>query len=313
MTFQIDQIALADIGHPRTMARAVQVQIRAQLGSVPYRFPLRALATQVGVIDIQKIASNSFDGILLVKGGEAVIGVRAGLRGGPARFTVAHELGHLLIPTHLAGRIKFECSRRDLRQSRPEKGRLSDSVDPATRKEIEANEFAAELLVPQAEYAAAIKEHNGEIGIQHIEGLARLFAVSKEMMARVYVERSERKVGVIISRNGVVDRLILQKGFPFLGLRRGAQMPPRSAALAAIRGPDLASRQPLERTDKFAWFDEDQPVLAAAEQTFLLRDGWSLTLLEAIPSHHNNDDDEMLRPSDRMFTGERRGRFAWDS
>ncbi|QYK47104.1 MAG: ImmA/IrrE family metallo-endopeptidase [Phycisphaeraceae bacterium] len=55
------------------------------------------------------------------------------------RFTLAHELGHLLIPWHIGERI--HTHRQSLEY-------VSEYNDPYRRQEAEANRFASELLMP---------------------------------------------------------------------------------------------------------------------------------------------------------------------
>lgn len=93
------------------------------------------------------------------------------------RFTVAHELGHLLLHDYTTPHADsgFKVRFRDLRSS-----------DGSVKEEIEANQFAAELLMPSAlvlkrvraaglEYAP-VTDDEGEL----IAGLAREFAVSAQ-------------------------------------------------------------------------------------------------------------------------------------
>ena len=80
------------------------------------------------------------------------------------RFTVAHELGHVLLG-HTT-----PCSRQ------------LDGL--TTNIEIEANEFAAELLMPLALLKEAIKIHTS------IKDLARAFWVSEEAMSKRIMKTS---------------------------------------------------------------------------------------------------------------------------
>ncbi len=81
------------------------------------------------------------DGLVVGLHGPAerpVILVRSGGSNLRRRFTLAHELGHVLMPWHLGG--GFLC----------DTGRLADLEDSfrASAAETQANRFAAELLVP---------------------------------------------------------------------------------------------------------------------------------------------------------------------
>ena len=69
---------------------------------------------------------------------------------GRRRFSIAHELGHYGIPTHARARTGYRCHEADLR---------SRSRDVASR-EWEANDFAAELLMPTHRFAADLSSRS---------------------------------------------------------------------------------------------------------------------------------------------------------
>lgn len=89
------------------------------------------------------IRYSPFDGELagmLVRSedGEAVIGVNSMHHTNRQRFTIAHECGHLFLHK---GEVHID---RSFRVNRRDK-RAAQAIDP---EEIEANRFAAELLMP---------------------------------------------------------------------------------------------------------------------------------------------------------------------
>jgi len=87
------------------------------------------------------------------------------------RFSIAHELGHHFL--HLAGDGEIVTKRVDLfRESiKPEY-----EADEGKRKEVEANQFAAALLMPEVLLKEAWQ------GRTCIREMARLFNVSEEAM-----------------------------------------------------------------------------------------------------------------------------------
>src|SRR5947209_1730904 len=97
---------------------------------------VRAVAGALGV-GIEEADVESFDGALVrVKGStEGLIAVRQTIReGGKKNFTIAHELGHLLLPGHDESTV---CLQTEVE--------TWDSGLP--KQELEANEFAGELLM----------------------------------------------------------------------------------------------------------------------------------------------------------------------
>ena len=83
------------------------------------------------------------------------------------RFTLAHELGHIFL----------EHSKRDLYDAEESR---ADAENPMVRtkppKEVEADIFASELLIPYEQ----LKKYHSEIN--NIEKLVSIFQVSKQAM-----------------------------------------------------------------------------------------------------------------------------------
>src|SRR3546814_17385657 len=90
-----------------------------------------------------------------------VILVKAGTRDDRRRFTVAHELGHFLMPSHRGSR---QCTASDLRERR----RNNDH----RRQEAEANRFAAGLLMPRPWFARDL-DNLGDAAVAPSQKLAK--------------------------------------------------------------------------------------------------------------------------------------------
>lgn len=101
--------------------------------------PVERLARLRGVQVRYEPLDGDLSGMLFREGDRAIIGVNALHPKSRQRFTIAHELGHLELhePTGIHVDRKFLVRRRDERSSK--------AVD---HEEIEANSFAAELLMP---------------------------------------------------------------------------------------------------------------------------------------------------------------------
>lgn len=111
---------------------------------------------------------------MLVRGeGQIVIGVNSLHHPNRQRFTIAHEIGHLKL--HKGDAFidrSFHINRRD-----------AVSSQASDREEIEANRFAAELLMPYEMIKADLFEY--EIDIENeedIQELARRYKVSVQAM-----------------------------------------------------------------------------------------------------------------------------------
>ncbi len=119
---------------------------------------------------------DELSGFVYVKDGAPIIGVNSSHHLHRQRFTIAHEIGHLILHRDQIGDTvhvdkEFRILRRDQR-----------SGTGVERIEIEANAFAAELLMPEAllqeEAATPVDvDDDGRIAI-----LAKRFKVSTAAM-----------------------------------------------------------------------------------------------------------------------------------
>lgn len=295
---EIEMMELADLGQPTKLALEIHRQLRLQFGSVPRKMPLSGLAKAIGIVGVQLFEGTSFEGTLLVKDGRGAIGLRQGMRPGRHNFTFAHEIGHFLIPAHRLQRQHFQCDSADLWRVRS--GNFTQRP-PLEQIEVEANEFAAALLVPAPEYRLERKALGAACDVAHVRALAKTFGVSQEVMAKVYVTASDEKAAIITSKDGLVQRVISQPGFPYLGLSKGAQIPngslTRSFRLSAANDPISG----LAEIETDVWLDRRGSVSALYEQVFIQEDGWVMTLLLVDEEEIDEDDDDRNwnRRSDR--------------
>ncbi len=118
---------------------------------------------------------DSVSGILLIEGDHAVVGVNKDHHPNRQRFTIAHELGHYLLH-RTSTSVFIDGSSVFFRDGTSSEG---------TRlQEIEANAFAAELLMPEA----LLREHIGEQPLDVFDDtalwrLADLFGVSVQALS----------------------------------------------------------------------------------------------------------------------------------
>lgn len=286
---ELDMMELADIGQPVKLAHELHRQMRAQFGSVPRRCPLNSIAQAVGIVGIEEFDGTSFEGTLVVQEDRGAIGLRRGMRSGRRNFTLGHEIGHFLIPTHRFRRTSFECKAADMRQERG--GNFEKRPQPE-RIEVEANEFSAALLVPAAEFREERRKLGGACDVAHIRQLAETFDVSQEMMAKVYVNTSDEPIAIITSENGQVRRVIPKTGFPYLGLRRDAPIPAKSLTQVFRAGLPNDPISALSEIDTATWLDRRGSVSTLYEQVFLQEDGWAMTMLLADIEEADEEEDD---------------------
>jgi len=149
------------------------------------------------------------DGRLVRLGERGVIRVRHDIpESGRRRFVIAHELGHLLLRHGVDG-LKL-CDEQD----------LLDWAKGQRPYENDANEFAAELLMPEDFFRPRCQ--TGNPSLKTIEGLADEFQTSLTATAIRYVEFSTDRCAVVISQKGQIRWNRCSGGFPYWLLRRGA-------------------------------------------------------------------------------------------
>lgn len=113
-------------------------------------------------------------GFLLREGKETIIGVNNLHPRKRQNFTVAHELGHLrLHPTGSFIDRKLSFYFRD--------SRSAQAIDP---REVEANQFAADLLMPEKLLRPYLHGKHVDLGDEDlIESIARKFEVSTQALS----------------------------------------------------------------------------------------------------------------------------------
>ena len=280
---------LADIGQPVKLAHELHRQLRMQLGSVPLRVPLAAIAEKIGIVGIREFDTDAFEGTLVLKDGRGAVGLRKGLRTGRRNFTLGHEIGHFLIPNHRFSRTLFECATADMRRERG--GGNWDLRPQLERIEVEANEFSAALLVPKPEFREERRRLGNTCDVAHVRHLAEAFDVSQEMMAQLYVNAADEKVAIITSHRGVVRRVIPQKDFPYLGLRRDAPIP-TEALTRVYRPANNDTISDMREVATHVWLDRRGAISSLYEQVFLQEDGWAMTLLVVDEEQADEDEDD---------------------
>src|SRR5690606_9462941 len=142
------------------------------------------------------------------------------------RFSVAHELGHYFLDGHIDHVL-------------PKDGVHSShagfvSADPY---ELEADNFAAGLLMPASLFRKALGKH--EPGFAAVESVAALCRTSLTATAIRYAELTDDAVAVVVSTGPTIDYCCLSdtmKSLPQLTwLRKGSPVP-RGTATARPNG-----------------------------------------------------------------------------
>lgn len=134
--------------------------------------PVNELASAVGATLRVGPLEGELSGFLLRRDNTTIIGVNSLHARTRQRFTIAHELGHLLLHNsteHVDRAMSFYY--RDQRSSRAE-----------IKQEIEANQFAAELLMPRRMVDAVIPQSVDLFADALLSDLASRFEVSVQAL-----------------------------------------------------------------------------------------------------------------------------------
>lgn len=138
---------------------------------------VKAIAQMKGALVVEEpIEKADFSGFLYrTSGSPPIIGVNSKHSLSRKRFTIAHELGHMLL--HPTNGVHVDEAVIQMRDSRASEG--------TDEQEIESNRFAAELLMPR-EFLEADFQTMGAIHADDEDAMARLakrYGVSPQAMA----------------------------------------------------------------------------------------------------------------------------------
>lgn len=133
------------------------------------------IASHMGATVSYEVFTEDLSGVLVKEKTRTVIGVNSFHAKTRQRFTIAHECGHLALGHSGEVFVDRTVMRRD--------GRSSQAVD---RQEIDANRFAAELLMPKEFVLTAVERRQAKkpelSSSMLVEELAEEFQVSAQAM-----------------------------------------------------------------------------------------------------------------------------------
>lgn len=181
------------------MAESCDFYAQMLLDRIHYKeLPIRPreVAKRLDIAIKEIPSSGGFDGYLLKYGDTFGIMINASIKNEARKnFTIAHEIGHSEIPHH-KGR-EFKC--------------LSSSIGIMLGKdlEIEANDFAAELLMP----ASFIEEETGNysIGLEVIKSITEKCETSLTSSALRYIKYCPEIAVVVMSENNKIKYFVLSE------------------------------------------------------------------------------------------------------
>lgn len=200
---------------------------------------LDAVCKELG-LRVHEVPSVGFDGTLVRSKSvqKGVIGVRESIRErGRKRFTVAHEIGHFVIPSHRF--LKNVCA-----------ASIIDAYRRTLNKpELEANQFAAEFLLPGPAVRARFE---GEPSFAKISRVAEEFETSLSATARRFIDLTELSVALLWQQDSRVEWFHKSESFTFFLPLEGI---PSSNSMAGRLFSGEASGNDFVRVDPILWLN----------------------------------------------------------
>ena len=147
-------------------------------GSATPPVDVQAIAKKLRLKVVHAELGEDVSGLLISKGDSTVIAVQENDPPNRKRFTIAHEIAHFCLRHQFEPGEHVHVDRGHL--ITPRNARSSSGVD---LKEIEANQFAASLLMPSKLLLRSIKALKVKsLCDDHVEQLAEKFQVSEQAM-----------------------------------------------------------------------------------------------------------------------------------
>jgi Zn-dependent peptidase ImmA (M78 family) len=287
---KISRFDLADFASPE---RIVDGIIRL-IPDLPIPVPVEELAQKLDILSVEEMEPEGFEGGLLladIEKSEGIILVNRASMPQRRRFTVGHELGHFLCPFHKPqSGDEFRCSAQDMQLS------FARKEDPVACMEVEANRFAALLLMPLTHFRRDLRLRKG-VEIEHILTLAKRYVTSKEATARRYVDVQDEPCAVVVSHNGCVLRFYRHENFPYVDVNHGDPVPRGSLTCRTDLTPGVPSDQ--EECDGAIWLSvrRGRRTPTIYQQVLPQSDGYRLTLLSLAEDPEDLEEEENLEES----------------
>lgn len=219
-------------------------------------------------IRIDEVPLDGFLGLLMKVGKKSGMLLKSGQGLGQRRFTIAHEIGHFAIPSH-AGRPIEQCLQEDV------------VGQPQNSTEIEANQFAAELLMPRSQFDLDIG--NKTPSFQHIRALAERYDVSVTACGLRWIELTHERAALICVEDGYIKWKRLSKGLRYSLTPSGTRVAPETLVAAVQRGEALSGAPEL--VPPWAWLERP------AERTEVLESAFAIPSLNQVLSLILVDDE----------------------
>ncbi|VAW42600.1 hypothetical protein MNBD_GAMMA01-1380 [hydrothermal vent metagenome] len=206
-------------------------------------------------------------------------------------FCIAHELGHYSIAGHyeqLMGNGFHESSA----------GFVSNE-----KYELEADHFAAGLLMPSFLFDAELNKHQS--GLNAVESLSRQCNTSLTATAIRYAQKTPDPVAIVVSEGEIIDYCFMSDELKELNrltwIRQGSRLSKNTVTFRFNSAPQNISNcnKADGETTLLDWFGSSLPYVVYEEVVGLGGYGKTLTVLslEPIPDQESLDEEDELEES----------------
>lgn len=283
----IDRIAIDDVGgNPTKIAQAVT----GQISDLSPPIPVREIAAALDIYEIREEQLSGLEGGLITPEdkSEGAILVNSNRPETRKRYTISHELGHYLNPWHKSTNPEgFRCSSKDMAIEQ------FQTNNRLQRMEVEANEFAAALLMPMRFVHSFMRQRMGA-DLEHILSMAKKFEVSREAAARRYVVANDEPAAVVFSKGDTIRYIKKHQHFPFLDVWNGDPLPNHSVSFRSKL--PIGELSDWEAVDANIWLREPKGQ-EIYEQTLAQQNGFRLTLITLNDDESTDDECERAWPN----------------
>jgi Zn-dependent peptidase ImmA (M78 family) len=291
----VSPIDLADVGSPERLV----IEILKHEPALPIPVPIEKLCRQLDIVDIRPLTTFGFEGGLItdVNKHSGIILYNEASHKKRRRFTIAHELAHFLMPSHVPSSDgQFLCSQRDMFLL------SATEQDRRARMEVEANRFAGLILLPPPSFRVDVGQSK-DPDIRQLIAMSEKYQVSLEATGRAYVTYRNEPVAIIITQHGRVLRYYKEKQrFPFISVPYDSPVPHRSLLLR--KKHEQGAPSDIDETDAGVWVNVERghraPVLW--EQVYVQQQGFAVVMLtlEEIDGDTDSDRDAERTAKERF-------------
>lgn len=263
----------------------------------PFEIQIKDIAMERGAFVRESILESS-EARLIREGSVGIITVNKSIpEEGRKRFAIAHELGHFEL--HTVSQVIL-CAEKDM-----------FVWNESKVQEIEANEFAASILMPKEIFAQYFEA--GPPNINIVKDLAGKFRTTLTATALRYVQLSSEPCAIAITKEGVIKWYKKSSSFDF-HIKAGEKLSPNIDAFNSKEGEELPSRP--TKVPAAAWLAgaKDEEALIFEQSIVLGSYGIVLSLLwifdDIRPGDHRYDEDAPEFDLTNPFTSDGK-RWRW--